>query len=59
MLHVEPGERLLEIGFGTGHGLVELAGLTGPGGQVYGLDLSLGMARETRHRLHTEGVENV
>ncbi len=59
MLGLGAGEHVLEVGFGTGHGLVELAGLVGHSGRVYGLDLSLGMARETRRRLRKQGVDNV
>jgi ubiquinone/menaquinone biosynthesis C-methylase UbiE len=43
MLRAQPGERVLEIGPGTGHGLVALAQLAGPFGHVIGLDLSPGM----------------
>jgi demethylmenaquinone methyltransferase/2-methoxy-6-polyprenyl-1,4-benzoquinol methylase len=40
MLDVQPGEHVLEIGFGTGHTLVKLAKAAGPDGRVYGLDLA-------------------
>jgi len=43
MLAAVPGEHVLEIGFGTGHILVELAKATGPDGKVYGLDISENM----------------
>ena len=39
-LDARPGEKALEIGFGTGHCLVSLAQSVGPTGKVYGLDLS-------------------
>ena len=40
MLDVQPGEHVLEIGFGTGHTLVELAGAAGPDGGIHGVDLA-------------------
>jgi demethylmenaquinone methyltransferase/2-methoxy-6-polyprenyl-1,4-benzoquinol methylase len=40
MLAARNGERILEIGFGTGHCLAELAQTVGPGGKVYGIDIS-------------------
>jgi len=50
------GERALELGFGTGHGLVGLARRVGLDGRVIGLDASEGMAREARRRLEAEGL---
>ena len=50
-LDVQPGEHVLEIGFGTGHALVELARSVGQEGHVYGVDLSSGMSRQARSRL--------
>jgi demethylmenaquinone methyltransferase/2-methoxy-6-polyprenyl-1,4-benzoquinol methylase len=55
MLDVQEGERILEIGFGTGRGLVGLARDTGGSGGVYGLDISWGMVREARRRLVEAG----
>ena len=57
MLDVQEGERVLEIGFGTGRGLVSLARAAGAAGVVYGLDISRGMVREARRRLEEAGCE--
>lgn len=40
MLNAQPGQKVLEIGFGTGHSLIELAKSVGHSGKVYGIDLS-------------------
>src|SRR5512138_1963789 len=55
-LAARPGEKVLEIGFGTGHCLVALARAVGPQGHVTGLDLSDGMLSIARQRLQGEGL---
>jgi demethylmenaquinone methyltransferase/2-methoxy-6-polyprenyl-1,4-benzoquinol methylase len=50
------GEKILEIGFGTGHCLVELARAVGPAGRAYGIDLSEEMLRHSRETAEKEGV---
>jgi demethylmenaquinone methyltransferase/2-methoxy-6-polyprenyl-1,4-benzoquinol methylase len=50
------GERVLEIGFGTGHTLVSFAKAVGPKGKVFGLDLSDKMARLARENLAKAGL---
>ena len=42
-LDTQPGETILEIGFGTGHAILDLAGSVGASGKVYGIDISPGM----------------
>src|SRR5512147_210242 len=57
-LAAQPGEKILEIGFGTGHCLVSLAKAVGPAGRVIGLDISDGMLAIARERLQQEGVSD-
>lgn len=52
MLRVQAGEAVLEIGCGTGHALVALAG---EAGHVYGLDLSAGMLAVAHERVRKAG----
>ena len=59
-LRAREGEAVLEVGFGTGHGLVALARSVGHAGLVYGVDLSAGMIRVARSRAERAGcVERV
>jgi len=53
MLHAQPGWQVLEIGFGTGHSLIELARCVGPSGKVLGIDISERMV-EIAHKLADE-----
>jgi demethylmenaquinone methyltransferase/2-methoxy-6-polyprenyl-1,4-benzoquinol methylase len=55
-LDARPGEKVLEIGFGTGHSLVSLPQSIGPTGKVYGFDLSEGMLRVAHDNLHKAGL---
>jgi len=51
MLAPQQGEILLEIGTGTGHGLLYLAQAASKSGRVFGLDLSTGMLAKASERL--------
>jgi demethylmenaquinone methyltransferase/2-methoxy-6-polyprenyl-1,4-benzoquinol methylase len=54
-LALKPGERVLELGFGTGNEVLHLAALVGPTGKVAGIDISPGMLAVANRKL----VENV
>ena len=47
-LALRPGDRVLEIGCGTGRNFPYLQAAVGPSGQIYGVDLSAGMLARTR-----------
>jgi len=51
MLNAQPGEQLLEIGFGTGACLLPLAEAVGEDGAISGIDLSSGMLAVAENKL--------
>ena len=57
-LALAPGERVLEIGYGTGHCLVQIAQAVGPEGKVFGIDLSEGMRARARERVEREHLSD-
>jgi ubiquinone/menaquinone biosynthesis C-methylase UbiE len=57
ILGAKAGERVLEIGFGTGHSLVTLAQQVRETGLVTGVELSPGMIEVTRKRIQTKSPE--
>jgi ubiquinone/menaquinone biosynthesis C-methylase UbiE len=56
LLKARAGEKILEIGFGTGRGLIRLAQDVGPSGQVFGLDLADGMVKLAKANLAEAGM---
>jgi demethylmenaquinone methyltransferase/2-methoxy-6-polyprenyl-1,4-benzoquinol methylase len=56
MLDIQPGEQVLEIGFGTGYALVHLAEAVDDSGKVHGIDISEGMRRVAKGRLSRAGL---
>jgi SAM-dependent methyltransferase len=50
-LEARPGERILEIGCGTGQAILSLAAAVGPTGLVCGLDLAAGMLAVSHARV--------
>lgn len=59
LLGVKSGERVLEIGFGTGHSLITLMEQVGESGLVAGVELSPGMIAVARKRIQTKGLERI
>lgn len=56
LLDARPGERLLELGFGTGHCLKTLAEAVGEEGRVFGVDLSETMVELAQQTLSEAGL---
>jgi SAM-dependent methyltransferase len=54
-----PGERVLDIGFGTGVTTVPFAQAVGPTGHVTGVDISRPMLEAAQRRVAEEGLGNV
>jgi demethylmenaquinone methyltransferase/2-methoxy-6-polyprenyl-1,4-benzoquinol methylase len=51
-----PGEKILEVGFGTGHCLVEIARAVGPHGKALGIDISDNMVSLAQELINREGL---
>ena len=57
-LNVKENEKILEIGFGPGNSIIELAKLVGNSGKVYGVDISEGMAKITQSKIEKVGLSD-
>ena len=55
-LAARPGERILEVGFGTGHYLVEIAKSVGPNSKALGIDISDQMLKHAQDVLAKDGL---
>jgi ubiquinone/menaquinone biosynthesis C-methylase UbiE len=58
-LGLSPGDRVLEVGVGSGRNLPYILDAVGPGGSVVGVDISAGMLAEARKLVARRGWSNV
>ncbi len=58
LLRLTTGEKVLEIGFGTGNSIISMAESVGPAGKVYGIDVSQGMLDITRKKIIDRGLSD-
>jgi protein-L-isoaspartate(D-aspartate) O-methyltransferase len=59
LAHLSPGERVLEIGSGTGYNAALLGTLVGTGGSVVGIDIEEDLVRRARTTLDALGLTQV
>jgi ubiquinone/menaquinone biosynthesis C-methylase UbiE len=59
LLDAGPGERILELGFGTGTAMVRIARAVGDRGRVFGVDVSDGMREVAADRVVTAGLSGI
>ncbi len=57
LFQAAPGEKILEVGFGTGRGVKTMAQAVGAAGKVYGIDLSPGMYQVAQDRIDRSGLD--
>ncbi len=58
-LGIQPGDRVADLGAGSGYFTVRLARAVGPTGRVYAVDVDEEMNEYLRERLAEEGIDNV
>jgi ubiquinone/menaquinone biosynthesis C-methylase UbiE len=58
MLDVKEGDIILEIGFGTGRAILDLAKSVGGSGKVWGVDISAGMTSQARSNINQQGLSD-
>lgn len=59
LLKLQPGEKVLEIGFGRGTALLEISESVGKTGEVYGIDLTPEMVKIAKKNLAKNHILNV
>lgn len=56
---IEPGESCLDLGCGRGKDLLKLAEIAGPGGHVFGIDISNKMLKCAQKMINEADVQNI
>ena len=59
LAELSPGDRVLEIGSGTGYNAALLGTIVGPTGSVVGIDIEDDLVRSSREALASAGIDNV
>ena len=59
LLELQPGQRALEVGCGTGRDVLRIAERVAPSGRLYATDLSEEMLRVGLHRLNAENMLSI
>ncbi|MGI9471110.1 MAG: class I SAM-dependent methyltransferase [Rubripirellula sp.] len=57
-LSVQPGEQVLELGFGTGNSVLNLIEAAGESGHVQGIDVSPGMLTVAAKKIAAKGLDD-
>ncbi|MEM9177662.1 MAG: methyltransferase domain-containing protein [Myxococcota bacterium] len=58
-LALRPGDRVAEIGAGSGYGLAHLSEAVGPDGRVYAVEVEADLVRALEARVARDGFDNV
>jgi len=56
---LQPGDRVLDAGIGTGFAAIAAAARVGPRGRVVGVDISAGMLQQARNSVAAAGLSNI
>lgn len=59
LVHIQPGQEVLDVGTGTGAAALPAAKLTGPGGRVVGVDIAQEMLAQARRKAAAEGLTSM
>jgi ubiquinone/menaquinone biosynthesis C-methylase UbiE len=58
-LNIRPGDRVADLGSGSGYFTFRLAQAVGPAGKVYAVDVDRGLSEDLAERAQKEGLRNI